>query len=252
MSAAPDHDTALLDVEGVCFSYGRLPVLFDVSVRVPGGGRVALLGTNGAGKSTLLQVVSGVGRPTSGRVRYQGDDITHLSAQERVRRGIVQVAGGKATFPSLTVLENLRLGAYQFLRRKAVVEERLEDAFTRFPRLRERMRQQAGVLSGGEQQTLAIARALVTGPRLLIIDELSLGLAPLVVAELLEALEHLCAAGISTLVVEQSLNVAMAIADTAYFMEKGEVRYTGPIAELHERGDLARSVFLGTEPRKAG
>jgi ABC-type branched-subunit amino acid transport system ATPase component len=243
MTTAPD---SLLEVESVSFSYGRLRVLFDVSINVPTGGRVALLGTNGAGKSTLLSVVSGLGRPSSGTVRYEGVDITRLSAQARVGLGIVQVAGGKATFPTLTVLENLRLGGYGFLKRKALVEQRIEEAFTRFPRLRERMRQPAGFLSGGEQQTLAIARALITGPKLLIIDELSLGLAPVVVAELMQALEQLNTSGISTLVVEQSLNVAMAIAENAYFMEKGQIRYTGPIAELYERGDLARSVFLGT------
>jgi branched-chain amino acid transport system ATP-binding protein len=176
---------------------------------------------------------------------FDGVDITRLSAEARVGLGIVQVAGGKATFPSLTVLENLRLGAYRYLDRRSLVESRLAEAFDRFPVLRLRLRQPAGSLSGGEQQALAIARALVTGPRLLVIDELSLGLAPVVVGELLQALEQLNADGVTTLVVEQSLNVALAIADTAYFMEKGEMRYTGPIAELFERGDLARSVFLG-------
>jgi ABC-type branched-subunit amino acid transport system ATPase component len=238
--------TPLLEVEGISFSYGRLQVLFDVSVSVPKDGRVALLGTNGAGKSTLLQVVSGLGRPSQGVVRFDGVDITRLSPHERVALGIVQVAGGSATFASLSVLENLRLGAYTYRRDEARTTRRVDEALDRFPPLRARLRQPAGQLSGGEQQMLAIARALVAEPRLLLIDELSLGLAPAVVGQLIQVVESLSEEGISLVVVEQSLNVAMAIAETAYFMEKGQVRYHGPIAELHERGDLARSVFLGS------
>jgi len=237
--------TALLEVDEISFSYGRLQVLFDVSLDVADHSRVALLGTNGAGKSTLLQVISGLGRPSHGVVRFDGHDITRLAPHERVALGIVQVAGGNATFAELTVMENLRMGAYAFGRGEARVSACVDDALDRFPALAPRLRQQAGQLSGGEQQMLAIARALIAQPRLLLIDELSLGLAPAVVAELVHALDGLSAQGITLVVVEQSLNVAMAIADSAYFMEKGQIRYSGPIADLYERGDLARSVFLG-------
>jgi branched-chain amino acid transport system ATP-binding protein len=237
---------ALLAVDDITFSYGPLPVLFGVSVTVGEGERVALLGTNGAGKSTFLRVVAGLERPVSGRVEFDGEDITHWTPAARVARGLVLVAGGKATFPTLTVRENLRIGAYGFRRNRALVDARVEEALEPFPALRDLFERQAGLLSGGEQQMMAMARALVARPRLLLIDELSLGLAPVVMAGLLRVVDDLAAAGTTMLIVEQSLNVAMGISERAYFMEKGEIRFDGATDALAARDDIARSVFFGT------
>jgi branched-chain amino acid transport system ATP-binding protein len=235
----------MLEVRGADFSYGPLQVLFDVSIEVPQGGRVALLGTNGAGKSTLLRIVSGLERPDAGSVWLDGVDITALPAPERVKLGLAQVNGGKSTFPSLSVLENLRIGGYTFIRDEQRIAAGIERVLEVFPELAGRLDQPAGTLSGGEQQMVALGRAVVTGPRLLVIDELSLGLAPIVMAMILRLVDAFIEAGTTLLVVEQSLDVALSICDRAYFMEKGEVRFGGPTAELLERTDLVRSVFFG-------
>jgi branched-chain amino acid transport system ATP-binding protein len=237
----------LLEVTELDCSYGPLQVLFGVSLEVPAGGQVALLGTNGAGKSTLLRAVAGLIAPSAGQIRFDGEDITALAPHERVALGITLVEGGRATFPSLTVADNLRMGAYPFLRQRARVEERLDTVLDLFPQLRPRLSEPAGVCSGGEQQMIAIGRALVAEPRLLMIDELSLGLAPIVMAEIVRAIERVVATGTTVLLVEQSLNVALGLAQWAYFMEKGEVRFSGPTSALVERGDLARSVFFGAD-----
>jgi ABC-type branched-subunit amino acid transport system ATPase component len=238
-------DTPLLEVRGADFSYGPLQVLFDVSIDVKVGDRVALLGTNGAGKSTLLRLVSGLERPTRGTVWFDGSDVTSVSAPDRVKRGLVQVNGGKSTFPSLSVHENLRIGAYTFIRDGSLIADRIDQVLDVFPELAERLDQPAGTLSGGEQQMVALGRALVTGPRLVVIDELSLGLAPIVMEAILRLIDLWIEQGITLLVVEQSLDVAMSICDRAYFMEKGEVRFSGPTSELLDRTDLVRSVFFG-------
>ena len=238
---------ALLEVRDVDFSYGPLQVLFGVGLTVPEGGRVALLGTNGAGKSSVLRVISGLGRPRRGSVWFDGRDITHLSPERRVGLGLIQLPGGKATFPSLTVLENLRVGAYQFLSDRARVESRLEQVFELFPQLAARRSQPAGSLSGGEQQMMALGRCLIAGPKLLMVDELSLGLAPVVLESILRTLDAIVSQGTTLLLVEQSLNIALEIAGHAYFLEKGEVRFSGPTAELLDRGDLVRSIFFGQE-----
>ncbi len=240
MTASP-----LLEVRSADFSYGPLQVLFEVSIEVPEGGRVALLGTNGAGKSTLLRLVSGLDRPARGSVWLDGVEITSLSAPERVKRGLVQVNGGKSTFPSLSVRDNLRIGAYTFIRDEALIADRIEQVLSVFPELADRLDQPAGTLSGGEQQMVALGRAVVTGPRLVVIDELSLGLAPIVMEKILRLIDLWIEQGTTLLVVEQSLDVAMSICDRAYFMEKGEVRFSGPTAELIDRTDLVRSVFFG-------
>lgn len=235
----------LLHVESVDFSYGHLQVLFDVSLTVPEQGRVALLGTNGAGKSTLLRVIAGLGEAKRGRVWFKGEEITDIPAENRVARGMTLVEGGRATFSSLSVLDNLRLGAYTFRTRRALVQERLDEVISVFPQLELRLAQSAGTLSGGEQQMMALGRAMVAGSEFLMIDELSLGLAPIVMDELVHALERLVSTGRSLLLVEQSLNVALGLVQQAYFMEKGSVRFSGPAHELLERGDLVRSVFFG-------
>ncbi|MCU1463664.1 MAG: transporter related [Acidimicrobiales bacterium] len=236
----------LLEVRGIDAAYGPLQVLFDVSLDVAVGGRTALLGTNGAGKSTLLKVVSGLVKPTAGTVRYGGRELASLSASARARAGMVQIAGGRATFPSLTVLDNLRVGAYPFIRDRKRVASRLEAVLEQFPMLRARLGQVAGTLSGGEQQIMALGRALVAGPELLLVDELSLGLAPVVMQDVLAMVDELTRRGTALLLVEQSLNVALGITDHAYFMERGSVRFSGPTGELLERTDLVRSVFFGT------
>jgi ABC-type branched-subunit amino acid transport system ATPase component len=236
---------ARLEIRDLEFSYGPLQVLFDVGMSVGQGERVALLGTNGAGKSTLLKVVSGLEAPTAGQVLFDGEDITATSPEERVRRGIVQMAGGRATFPSLSVAENLRIGGYPFRRDAARLDDAVERALVLFPELKGRLRQAAGTLSGGEQQMMAMARALIARPTMLLIDELSLGLAPIVIAKILEVVEQLADEGMTMLLVEQSLNVALALAERAYFMEKGEIRFEGRTADLLERDDIARSVFFG-------
>ena len=234
----------LLDVEGIELSYGRMPVLFGVSLQVDEHESVALLGTNGAGKSSLLRAVVGLERPSAGKVVFNGEDITGLRADEIVRRGLVLIAGGKAVFPDLTVSDNLAVTG-MLVRSQSLLRERRDRVFSTFPRLAERLSQPAGRLSGGEQQQLALAKALLLDPVLLCVDELSLGLAPVVVGELLELVRQIAAQGVAVVLVEQSLNVAAALCPRAVFLEKGEVRFEGPTNDLLDRGDIARAVFLG-------
>jgi ABC-type branched-subunit amino acid transport system ATPase component/predicted MFS family arabinose efflux permease len=234
-----------LEVAGVDFAYGTVPILAGVDLTVPEGEIAALLGTNGAGKSTLLRVVAGLETAQRGRVRLFDDDVTELLASERVGLGMSLVAGGKATFPSLTVEENLRVGGWQGRRDRAGVARRVDGVLDRFPELVPLLDDQAGTLSGGLQQMLALGRSLVSRPRLLLVDELSLGLAPAVVERLLGVVRELHAGGTTVVVVEQSVNVALALAGTAHVLERGAVRYSGPAAELADRDDLLRAVFLG-------
>ncbi len=233
-----------LAVRNLDFSYDQLQVLFDVSLDIDEGEVVALLGTNGAGKSTLLRAICGLDLPSRGSVRYFGEDVTWVEAERKVRMGMIQVPGGRGTFPSLTVLENLRTGAYTFRGDRARVERGIDEVFGYFPVLADRKDQPAGTLSGGEQQMLALGRAFIAGPRLLMIDELSLGLAPVIVDQLLTIVRAFHQRGTTLVLVEQSVNVALSVATTAYFMERGEVRFGGPAAELLGRDDLLRSVFL--------
>jgi ABC-type branched-subunit amino acid transport system ATPase component len=234
----------MLSARGVDFAYGQLQVLFGVDFTVDDGEMVALLGTNGAGKSTLLKVISGLGLPTSGTVRYRGQDITYLDAERRTRLGISQVPGGRAVFGPLTVAENLRLYGHSLGRRRSDVDALADHCFATFPRLAERRNSLAATLSGGEQQMLGLCKALILRPRLLIIDELSLGLAPVVVGQLLELVREINATGTAVVLVEQSVNIALGLVDHAYFMEKGQMRFDGPSAALLEREDLLRAVFL--------
>ena len=247
VALAADGDVPLLQVRNLDYSYGPLQVLFDVSLDVRKGEVLALLGTNGAGKSTALRAVSGLGYPDRGAIRFEGRTITYASAQDRVRLGIVQVPGGKAVFPTLTVGENLVAGAWTMVWDTDRVRSRMDAVLSLFPRLAERIDQPAGTLSGGERQMLALAKAMLLEPKLLVIDELSLGLAPAVVSELLAVVEGLRDEGVTIVLVEQSVNVALAVADRAVFMEKGRVRFEGAAADLLERGDLVRAVFLGGE-----
>ena len=237
-----DHADALLTVEGLEVGYDGVPVLFGIDLTVGRGEMVALLGTNGAGKSTVLRAISGLSVPSGGRVVFDGQDITGASPSALARAGIVQVPGGRAVFPTLTVDEHLDLAAWT-VDPSAAAEKRAE-VLERFPRLAERGEQLAGNLSGGEQQQLALGMAFVMRPRLLLIDELSLGLAPTVVADLAEMLREIHARGTSVVLVEQSVNLALTLADRAYFLEKGQVRFAGPTADLLDRPDVLRAVFL--------
>jgi branched-chain amino acid transport system ATP-binding protein len=239
------YDGPLLSCSGVDVAYDKVQILFGVDMEVEEGEIVALLGTNGAGKSTLLKAVSGLVDPIGGQILFGGQDITHADAVATSRMGIVQVPGGKAVFPTLTVAEHFKAGCWLFAAEDpAEVEARTERVLDMFPRLRERWDQMAGNLSGGEQQQLALGMAFVAKPRLLIIDELSLGLAPAIVAQLLDIVREIHADGATIILVEQSVNVALTIATRAYFMEKGEVRFSGPTEELLGRDDILRSVFL--------
>ncbi|MHB8507849.1 MAG: MFS transporter [Candidatus Dormibacteria bacterium] len=220
-------------------------VLFGVDLDVEEGEIVALLGTNGAGKSTVLRAVAGLHPASFGAIFFDGVDITHASAHGVTREGVVMVPGGHAIFPSLTVEENLRTAAWTERDHGPGVRERREEVLELFPILRERMGEIAGNLSGGEQQMLALGQALLLKPRLLMIDELSLGLAPQVVEDLLRLLRRVNALGTTVVLVEQSINVALSIATRAVFMEKGQVKFDGPADELLDHPELMRSVFLG-------
>jgi branched-chain amino acid transport system ATP-binding protein len=208
---------------------------------------LALLGTNGAGKSTVLRVLSGLDAPVAGRMLLDGADVTGTPAERLAAMGVVQVPGGKAVFGDLTVTENLLVGGTLLRKQPAERRARMEEAMDLFPRLRERARAVAGTLSGGEQQQLAVAKALMLRPRVLCIDELSLGLSPVAVQVLIDAVRTINATGTTVVIVEQSLNIAATVCERALFLEKGTVRFDGPPGELLERGDIARSVFLGGE-----
>jgi len=243
--ASAPRGAPLLVCRGVHVAYDKVRVLFGVDMEVRQGEIIALLGTNGAGKSTLLRAISGLIDPMEGSIVFDGRNITHTDPIERAGLGIVQVPGGRAVFPTLTVAEHFKAATWLFAREDALeIDRRTERVLTMFPRLGDRWHQMAGNLSGGEQQQLGLGMAFVAKPRLLIIDELSLGLAPSIVEQLLEIVRAIHAEGCPVILVEQSVNVALTVAQRAYFMEKGEVRFEGAAAELLERGDLLRSVFL--------
>ncbi|MGB1681839.1 MAG: MFS transporter [Acidimicrobiales bacterium] len=245
---AEDPETIpAIQVNQVDFSYGQVQVLFDVSFEVKKGESLALLGTNGAGKSTILKVITGLGTPERGVVRLNGRTITFATPEARGGLGIEMLPGGQGTWPSMSIADNLQMGAFRYRRDPADVQRRIDRVLDLYPALGERLTTRAGDLSGGQQQMLALARVMLHEPDVLIIDELSLGLAPTVVQDLLGHIDRLRERGQTMVIVEQSLNVALAIADRAVFLEKGQVRFEGPAHELAERDDLARAVFLGTE-----
>ncbi|MDQ1373859.1 MAG: hypothetical protein QOJ09_1197, partial [Actinomycetota bacterium] len=215
-----------------------------VNFHVEQGEIVALLGTNGAGKSTLLSAVSGLLESSRGRVFFDGADITRWDANETVAGGVVYMPGGKGVFPTLTVEENLSLAGWLVRKEPEYLDAALAQVLEYFPVLEERLGQKAGNLSGGEQQMLTLAQAFIARPRLLMIDELSLGLAPVIVEQLLDIVRAIHARGTTIVLVEQSVNVAITLASRAVFMEKGEVRFDGPTSELLDRPDILRAVFL--------
>ncbi|HEY4332337.1 MAG TPA: ATP-binding cassette domain-containing protein, partial [Ilumatobacteraceae bacterium] len=234
----------LLLVRGVNAGYAGRQVLFGVEIDVKEGEIVALLGTNGAGKSTLLKVISGVVEADRGAVVLDGRDITHAPPNEIAVLGISQMPGGAGVFGSLSIRENLLLAGWTQRRKPAEVAASTEAVLDMFPILRARLESAAADLSGGQQQMLALGMAFIAKPRVLLIDELSLGLAPVIVGQLLPIIERLAADGVAIIMVEQSVNVALTVAQRAYFLERGTVRFSGPTAELLARPDLLRSVFL--------
>ena len=234
----------LLAVRGLFVGYDGVTVLGDVDVEIGEGEIVAIVGTNGAGKSTLLRAISGVTEADHGAIVFNGRDITHLPPDEIARLGIAQVPGGQGIFPSLRVEENLRAAAWQGRRRGERDADMIDAALELFPTLATRRAERAANLSGGQQQMLGLAMATLTRPRLFLIDELSLGLSPLVVEQLLGAVESMRAAGTAILLVEQSMNVAVAVADRVYVMETGAVRFSGTSAELAAHPELLWSVYL--------
>jgi ABC-type branched-subunit amino acid transport system ATPase component/MFS family permease len=236
-----------LQVNNVDFSYGPVQVLFDVAFEVRKGEVLALLGTNGAGKSTILRVIAGLGTPARGVVRHNGLTVTYVSPEKRGRMGIRLLPGGKGVFPQMSVRENLEVASFVYRQDAADQERRIARVLDLFTDLAGRQDQPAASLSGGQQQMLAMAGVLLHEPEVLLIDELSLGLSPIMVQQLLVVVERLKAEGATIVIVEQSLNVALAMADRAVFLEKGQVRFEGDARELLERDDLARAVFLGKD-----
>ncbi|HEY1828357.1 MAG TPA: ATP-binding protein, partial [Acidimicrobiales bacterium] len=234
-----------LQVHNLDFFYGTNQVLFDVNLQVDEGEMVALLGTNGAGKSTLLRAVSGLSHPHRGVIRLFGVNATYLEPEQIIDEGVALLVGGKMTFPGLTVRDNLRIGGHTLRRNRAQAAAALEEALDVFPELKERIDQPAGTLSGGEQQMLALSRVMMTHPRLLMVDELALGLAPMTVERLMGMVRRINASGTTVVLVEQSLNRAVSLAQRCFFMERGTIRFDGPTTALLERSDLLRPVFLG-------
>ncbi len=237
-------EAKLLLCRDVQVSYDGVQVLFGVDIDIGEGEIVALLGTNGAGKSTLLKAISGVAEADRGAIMLDGRDITHAPPNEIAKLGIVQLPGGHAVFPSLTVAENIEAAQWLPLPEGATSVIPLGELLDMFPALQARWDDPAANLSGGQQQMLALAMTLISAPRVLMIDELSLGLAPSVVEGLLDVVRRVAAAGVTIILVEQSVNVALTVAERAYFMEKGQIRFSGPTAELLDRPDVLRSVFL--------
>jgi branched-chain amino acid transport system ATP-binding protein len=246
---------ALLELRGLSVAYGGVRALEDVSFEVPAGGAVCLLGPNGAGKTTVLRAVSGLlrfhgGRITAGQIRYQGRDVTGAFATTLVESGIVQVLEGRHVFADLSVVDNLRSGAFTRRDRRRT-NDRLREVLELFPVLGQRLRQPAGLLSGGEQQMLAIGRALMGDPKLLMLDEPSLGLAPLIVQSIGQTLRQVRADGVALLLVEQSSALASAVTDVGYLLETGTVRASGATAEL-VADESVRAVYLGVQHAGTG
>jgi branched-chain amino acid transport system ATP-binding protein len=234
--------SVLLEVEGLSSAYGRIRALEDVSLRVDEGALVALIGANGAGKTTLLRTLSGVHPAAAGRIRLSGIDITRAAPQARVRAGMAQVPEGRQVFGPLSVEDNLRLGGY--LRSRGESDAQLEHVYALFPALQAKRRELAGTLSGGQQQMVAIGRALMSRPKMLLLDEPSMGLAPKLVDEVFDTIERLRGEGVSVLLVEQNAAVALAIADRGYVLETGRIVLEGVGHDLMTNPEV-REAYLG-------
>ncbi len=239
----------MLELQAISASYGRVRALENVSLQVPAGKLVCLLGANGAGKTTTLNCISGVVPLTGGRIVFEGDDITGWSIDRIVARGIVQVPEGREIFPEMSVTDNLLLGTW-LRRRDKSAKAGFDRVYDYFPRLAERAQQMAGTLSGGEQQMLMLGRALMAGPKLLLLDEPSLGLSPLLVQQLFEIVARVHASGVPILLVEQNARVALAASDHGYILENGSIRLDGSAAEL-AGNPAVQAAYLGGGRDKA-
>jgi branched-chain amino acid transport system ATP-binding protein len=233
----------LLEIKGLSAGYGDVQVLWDLNLRVEEGQIVALVGANGAGKSTLLKIISGLLPPYSGEIRYAGQDIVQLPSKEIVRDGIIQVPEGRRLFNQMTIEENLMMGAFRRRKSKDISEE-LERVYGLFPRLKERRQQTAGSLSGGEQQMCAIGRALMGNPRLMLIDEMSLGLAPLIVDHLIDIVKEINQQGTSVLLVEQDVQLALDNSHYGYVLSTGTLAMEGDSGELLQKQEI-KEIYLG-------
>ena len=233
----------LLSVNSATVRYGNVEAIREISIEVPEGAVVALIGSNGAGKTTTLRLISGLVRPSAGTVTYEGRPIHAMAPEEINRIGIAHVPEGRRVFPQMTVLENLEMGAY--LRRDpAGVKRDLDEVFARFPRLHERARQHAGTMSGGEQQMLAMGRALMSGPKVILMDEPSLGLSPILCQEIARIIRDVHQAGRTIVLVEQNARLALALAQIGYVLETGRVVLHGPAAELRD-DEAVKHTYLG-------
>ncbi len=233
----------MLAVKDIDVYYGAIHALKKLSINVEQGSIVTLIGANGAGKSTTLKTVSGITRPKSGSIIFKDEDITRVLPEKIVGRGISQVPEGRRIFAAMSVIENLEMGAF-LRKKKSEIDEDIEMVFTRFPRLKERRKQTAGTLSGGEQQMLAIGRALMAKPELMLMDEPSMGLAPLLVKEIFDIIKDINSQGTTILLVEQNANMALSIADYAYVIETGEIVLKGNAKELMHSEEV-KKAYLG-------
>jgi branched-chain amino acid transport system ATP-binding protein len=233
----------MLDISGVSAGYGSFQALFDVSLKVEAGEAVAVIGPNGAGKTTLLRVISRLLEPTAGALSMEGRNYTGLPSHEVTALGIAQVPEGRRLFPRLSVEDNLKMGAFTPSAR-ARHGERLEFVYSLFPKMKERRLQMAGTMSGGEQQMCAIGRALMSNPKLLLLDEPSAGLAPVVVQQVFELVKRIRAAGLTVLIVEQNVQQVLRVVDRAYLLEAGTIRAAGTAAEL-AASDTIKQAYLG-------
>ncbi|GAB6154294.1 ABC transporter ATP-binding protein [Desulfosporosinus burensis] len=238
----------MLSLENVSVRYGVIPALKGISLNVKAGEVVALIGSNGAGKTTTLKAISGLLRLAEGTIKFDGHDISKLKADQIVKLGIIHVPEGRGIFPNLTVLENLMLGAY-VRQDKPKIASDLQSVFEKFPRLYERKAQYGGTLSGGEQQMLAIGRSIMASPKLLLLDEPSMGLAPIVVKEIFRTIREIKKTGTTILLVEQNANMALANADRAYVLETGKIVIEGTASELRANSEV-KQAYLGTHKRK--
>jgi branched-chain amino acid transport system ATP-binding protein len=234
---------ALLEIQNVHTYYGQIHALKGVSLSVDNGEIVTLIGANGAGKSTLLKTTSGLLRPHQGAIHFEGEDLSHYPPHEIVAKGVVQVPEGRRVFGRLTVIENLEMGAFAISDQK-LIKENLERVFNLFPRLKERYKQVAGTLSGGEQQMLATGRALMANPRVLLMDEPSMGLAPVLVDSIFETIQQLHADGTTILLVEQNARMALQVARRGYVLQSGTVVLSDSAENLHQNG-MVREAYLG-------